>query len=491
MTDDDVDELAAKRVCFKCIGEDYISEEIRSSGGWRKCSFCQKTRQTFDLGDLAGRVAMAFDHHYRRTSPDPNHYERMLASDREASFDFERHGDPVVFAIGDLLISEPEIAEDVQRILAEDNADIEASKRGEETPFESCTYYARKRADSWEWDQAWAVFVESLKTEARFFNGAASQILEDVFSNLDELHANEDEAILVAAGPGTKVPHLFRARAFLKPEAMYEALKRPDLSIGPPPASVASAGRMNPFGISVFYGATDWPVALAEVRPPVGCRVVTARFEITRPLTLLDLSAFELVDPPGSFFDPAYLGRLEKAAFLREIGAKLTVPVMPGDEPSDYLPTQAVAEFLASRAEPSVDGIIFPSVQSAEVGENVVLFRKSCRVAPMDLPPDTEIETFSNKTWDEEPAALLVREFAPIPDSFPGDDEPSPYAIYLAAGPYEDDESFDGREPALRVVPDEVDVHKIEGVKIGSSANRVTRYRMEVMPGVSWRGFTK
>ena len=39
---------------------------------------------------------------------------------------------------------------------------------------------------------------------------------------------------------------------------------------------------MNAQGIAVFYGAGDVETALAEVRPPVGSRVVTAEFEIIR-----------------------------------------------------------------------------------------------------------------------------------------------------------------------------------------------------------------
>jgi len=51
---------------------------------------------------------------------------------------------------------------------------------------------------------------------------------------------------------------------------------------------------MNARGVSVFYGAIDPRVALAEVRPPVGSRVAVARFEIIRPLRLLDLNALAM-----------------------------------------------------------------------------------------------------------------------------------------------------------------------------------------------------
>jgi RES domain len=72
---------------------------------------------------------------------------------------------------------------------------------------------------------------------------------------------------------------LYRARVFFQDMAKFEeAMKRPDRDIGPPPPSVAVAGRMNAAGISVFYGATHPGVALAEVQPPVGSKSIDRRF---------------------------------------------------------------------------------------------------------------------------------------------------------------------------------------------------------------------
>src|SRR3954470_5589142 len=69
------------------------------------------------------------------------------------------------------------------------------------------------------------------------------------------------------------------------------AMERPDLEVGPPPPARAMAGRMNARGISVFYGALEAATAVAEVRPPVGSKVLVVRFEILRPVRLLDVEA--------------------------------------------------------------------------------------------------------------------------------------------------------------------------------------------------------
>jgi len=58
---------------------------------------------------------------------------------------------------------------------------------------------------------------------------------------------------------------------------------------------------------------------------------------------------------------------------------------MPDDEPFEYLATQAIADFLATEANPALDGIIYPSVRGSDGKLNVVLFHKAARVARKGL----------------------------------------------------------------------------------------------------------
>ncbi len=76
---------------------------------------------------------------------------------------------------------------------------------------------------------------------------------------------------------------------------------------------------MNASGISVFYGAQDAQTCIAEVRAPVGSHVVVGRFEIVRPVRLLDFDVLTQVVVEGSLFDPEYGARLSRAAFLRRV----------------------------------------------------------------------------------------------------------------------------------------------------------------------------
>jgi len=85
------------------------------------------------------------------------------------------------------------------------------------------------------------------------------------------------------------------------------------------------------------------------------------------------------------------LKRLEQTMFLRNLSHRITIPVMPDDESLEYLATQAIADFLASENSPPLDGILFPSVQTAGAALNVVLFHKASRVEEIELPKGTEI----------------------------------------------------------------------------------------------------
>jgi RES domain-containing protein len=228
----------------------------------------------------------------------------------------------------------------------------------------------------------WLEFERSFRTEARLLNKEGRELFEDIFAGIAEHPTRGRSNIIVDAGPGTKLTEVYRARVFRPGSPVEEALTQPDRNLGPPPASHALPGRMNARGISVFYGATVPLVALAEVRPPVGSRVVVARFEILRPLKLLAIHALESVYAKGSLFDPDHLHRVERARFLGRISALMSTPVMPSDDGFDYIVTQAIAEYLANEAQVHLDGLLFPSVQTGDNSLNVVLFYRASRVQP-------------------------------------------------------------------------------------------------------------
>src|SRR5204863_5060748 len=133
-------------------------------------------------------------------------------------------------------------------------------------------------------------------------------------------------------------------------------------------------------------GAEGAGSCLAAIPAPVGSSVVYGRFEIIRPVRLLDMDALAQVYIRGSHFDPEFGIQRARAAFLSHLVQNISRPVMPNDEAFDYLPTQAVAEYLATKVKPPFDGIIFSSSQTGGEGRNVVLFNHASAAEPDDIP---------------------------------------------------------------------------------------------------------
>lgn len=397
----DIDEIKEKRICFECVKEDFLSREIRVEGKVLECSYCETTRETYSMDEMSERIEAVFNQHYFRTYDEPTEFESVMSRDHEFAYQWDRDGEEVVNVIESVAEISEAAASDIQQILEDKYADFNTDAIGEETDYSGGARYIEKGIDDSNWQVEWQQLEKSLKTQSRFFNSSAAKHLAKIFDGLNTLKGLGGRSLIVEAGPDTPLSAFYRARVFQTDESLKEALKNTDYHIGPPPSVHASAGRMNARGISVFYGANDPKVALAEIRPPVGSQVVIARFEITRPIRLLDLTAFEKIKVKGSVFDPIFGHRLEQAMFLGNLSSRITKPVMPDDEAVDYLATQAIADFLANDAAMDIDGIIFPSVQADGKALNVVLFHKAAKVATEEFPAGTEVDAWLGMTTED------------------------------------------------------------------------------------------
>lgn len=478
-TDDDTD-VQDYRLCTDCIGEACLKAQIEKNGQDGTCNYCGEAGKTTSIGEIADEIETAFEHHYRRTPTEPSSLEYTMM--KEGDYQWEREGEPVVYAIGEAAEIDEEPAEDIRRVLEERHWDMEAAQMGEEGPFDEEAHYTAKEVDDIEYRENWRYFENSLKTEARFFSSASEATLDGIFEELADHSDPDGNPVIVEAGPDTKIAYLYRARVFQSVAELEEALKRPDLHIGPPPAALARAGRMNAHGISVFYGATDANVAIGEVRPPVGSRVIVSQFTLLRKVRLLDVTALRSVYVEGSVFDPAYIRRLERAKFLERLSERITRPVMPDDEPLEYLITQVIADYLAGRADPELDGILYPSVQDGTGGSNVMLFHKASRVALMDIPDGTMIDAHSAHqtedgwetdywVWEETPPA------APEEPAKNSDFGPDFAAILAYSAPMTHD--YDPREGTLELDLATLKVHHVQAATYTTAPHSVRRHRSE------------
>lgn len=477
-------------ICHECVGEPYLSALVAREGVTGNCSYCENDGEPrIPVEELAGHIEGAFDRHYFRTSPDPNAYESMLLGDKELDYDFERHGEPVLCAISEAASIAEDAAQDVLDILEERHADFESAQMGEECEFDQDSHYEWREIADHELAFSFRAVEHSLKTQSRFFNESAEAFLRRIFADLDTLETGDERPVVLTAGPDCKLDGFFRARVFHDGGQLDEALKRPDIHLGPPPSRNARAGRMNAHGISVFYGATDPAVALAEVRPPVGSHALVGRFELARPIRLLDVEALRSVYAVGSIFDPGYVEQLELARFLGRLSDRMTMPVMPDDEPSEYLITQAIADFLSRRPAPALDGILFRSVQRPGDHRNVVLFHQSCRVADLEMPEGTELTARQHDETEDGPEPnYWVWEKTPRKpadgEAEPDEDDALGFGAMLAHARFDFSEDADIRDPFLRLDTDQVCVHHVRGVTFDVDAFEVKRHRIpKINPG--------
>ncbi len=319
----------------------------------------------------------------------------------------------------------------------------------------------------------------SLQHEARLVNPQVGRVLEKVFGSIEQLRTLWQVSAVVTAGPGQPVESFQRARVFSSEGALEAALMHPEKFLGPPPIGSGSPGRMNAKGISVFYGATDEEIAIAEVRPPVGSIVATATFRLLRPLRLLNLSHLSEMRPDSqlSYFDPVRVDQAQRCAFLNELQQQLLMPVMPEAVDQGYLITQAIADFLATHSSLNLDGIIFPSVQTPGTderpsGQNVILFHKASVVqnsgtgfeaAHVSLTDSEDEHTwYSPEIWEGEET--------------PPHRRPSSYASFSKA-----------ILPTLALDRDEIRIHHIERVRFGKRTNAVSYHVLQPNGGYDYR----
>ena len=349
-----------KLLCSDCVEESHIIDHIEKQGIQGTCSYCdneQKTAYEISLG-LVG--------------------SEMCIRDSLKDCDFERDGELVENVISDLVgWDQSSLSSDIRQVLERKHFDKDDGAMGIENKYEQSAQYSDSRKRSSGGFENWHRFEESIRSESRFFNKTADKMLGKIFSGVENASTAQGTPVLRPLLPNETSGQLYRAR-IVSGEEWESALSQPDLQLGPPPSRKARSGRMNASGLSVFYGSFSLDTALAEVRPPVGSRVVIAKFDVIKELFVLDLKSLEKCVVRDSYFSDSFEEKAMQAEVLRLLSKLCSKPVLPGDEEFEYLTTQALADYLANN--PEIDGIVFPSVQVQGDEENVALFHKSSRV---------------------------------------------------------------------------------------------------------------
>lgn len=471
------------RLCCSCVADHYLCEKIRREGAEEDCSFCDDLGSTFSLEQIAELVEQAFNEHFERTSTEPSDWDYWRI--KEMDYDWDREGERVHCVIAEIAGIDEDVAEVITKILEDRHSDWDLATMGEESEFARESHYVPKHFSGYNpLQEKWSLFEHQLQTESRFLNRSFQQTLDSVFTGIEDFRTREGNSVSETIGPETNTITLFRARVFQTFETLSTGLIQPDLEVGPPPIGKAAAGRMNAFGISVFYGALVPSTAIAEVRPPVGSDVVVAAFEILRPLRVLNLSALRQIIIRSSYFDPDCRPLQERVAFLDLLSNKMTRPVMPEREHADYLVTQVIADYLAS--EHKLDGILYPSVQVASDlapanRTNIVLFHHASRVEKIDLPMGTSTSLNHFQLGEDgEDSEFVVFEDVPKPVAPTDHDESDPWGRNLDPEGFVIKERFpDHRQSALGLILEAVSVHHVDAVHFASTEIPVRRARRD------------
>lgn len=384
-----------RSVCAECVGDNYLKKVIGRRCKRGMCDYCKKEGCLVTTMVFASRIRRLIEKHHKVVD-EPYGSDHTATKRDEKNSDNSDIKNDVKWIIQRSITKKENLVEDLHFVLKSMHDQDSAQKN----PYDDSARY-EIRYDSTELSEGlWEDLQRCIKEESRSFNSKAKNILELMFDNIGNQATSSERPVIAEVPKGKK---FFRARAFQSSDRLAEALLQPDRELGPPPSDLASSGRLNAKGISVFYGAAEANSAeenaedimlenlrnltISEVRPHVGGMVVVAAFEVIEPIMLLDFTALEsLVEV--SMLDPLYSKKSEKQVLISKLARKISTPVMREDESLDYLITQVVSDYLSEVGSPSIDGILYRSTQiekkKSDEYLNVMLFHKSSYVEPFE-----------------------------------------------------------------------------------------------------------
>ncbi|MEO3861440.1 HEPN-associated N-terminal domain-containing protein [Acrocarpospora sp. B8E8] len=333
-------------VCLTCVLSDDLRKQLSEMVSVPKCSFCGEESPSVDLEDLLPLVMDAIRFFYERSE------ESLFWSD-----DVTRRSSTweVVTDVCSGMLSDG-VVEVITEIIPEDDWNEDP---GQMRPDRALSL-------------AWEIFKEKVKHETRFVFLALPEEPSDhpddfttteLLETLVKIIKRQNTIVELPAG------HVFfRGRLIDNPDQVEQYNAE---NLGSPPPRKASANRMSPAGISMFYGSDDAETVVAEIGAHSASRfAVIAGFEAVRPLRMVDLAGLPEVP---NYFSPQGREQFFDVMFLRAFAADLREPVsFNGGEHIEYVPTQVVTEYLRWLPQLALDGVLFTSPHNG--GRSCVLF---------------------------------------------------------------------------------------------------------------------
>jgi HEPN/RES N-terminal domain 1 len=174
------------RVCHGCIGDPFLSAEVRSEGKRGKCTYCGRIRRSLSVQELADGIHSVIQSDFNLTATEPQGYELALAQE----FGWERAGEPVNHIIQEIAGVDEPIATTIQEHLS-DRFGYHAAKEGEEDPYGDEACYEGKGPDEWGLRETWDWCRSEVRFRSRFFSPHARSALDDIFGDIGVLRTWE------------------------------------------------------------------------------------------------------------------------------------------------------------------------------------------------------------------------------------------------------------------------------------------------------------
>ncbi|SNC74477.1 RES domain-containing protein [Marinobacter sp. es.048] len=346
-------------VCSDCVGDEFLAEVVNTNACATECSYCGISTTSAiaaPFEEIMVHVSSAFFQHFA---------EPATAGLPRDSGDWV--GENLIIDTEDALLSfgwpcNDDLFQDVCGSFVNDDWVQCANGHWLGSHEHERRHYA------------WSAFVEKTKHRTRYFFSDSNDtdfIAEDEYPPQQILRIIgqdiENFDLLKEIPADTQ---LFRVRERSSDQS-FETLEQ----MGPPPPTLASAGRMNPPGISYGYFAMERSTAVFEVvgAPPTGVSIGT--FRTVRPLLAVD---FTFIPQPPSIFDTDNKLTRDALIFMSEFVASISDPVAKdGKQHIEYVPSQIVSEYLGQILKTSrgrvIDAVIYQSTLNPD-GINVVVF---------------------------------------------------------------------------------------------------------------------
>lgn len=363
-----------KTVCSACIGDSYISKQIRNSHYKAKCSFCGKTRNVLPVNDVIEMIMKVINRDYMDA-------EGNVPYDKDSGYMEETTDtyDLIHYDLNDYLLIENEdlLNELSDTIFLTDkvrkDSFIERLNEFDLTMWnEFCELVASTTLSAEQ-------IVSLINDKNAHANSLPDNlmdikdVLEVIFSYCEKMHTEE---IIHGINDPKRVKAIIRAVDHINKKPIEGLDFIPASLVGTAPPRVVSSNRMSEQGDMMFYGSDSRDTALKEYRETITDKDVPkvltiGSFVPNKTFKILDLSSLSESKIP-SIFDIGNERNRQIAMFLLMFMRSITIkPDTDGDKDKVYRPTQVFTKYIQRNT--NYAGIKYTSAQ-VKHGSNYVLF---------------------------------------------------------------------------------------------------------------------